>query len=88
MQERGIQPDDPEYIKAHNLLSAVQRQQTFQRQRHIAQQQQLHVQRQRQAQQAQQNQPPQQMNGVDANGASNGITSQEAYFFSSNLISR
>ncbi|PLB51855.1 putative RSC complex subunit [Aspergillus steynii IBT 23096] len=72
MQEQGVRQDDPEYLKAHNLLSAVQRQQVFHKQRQIAQQQQL------QAQQRQQ-----QLNGAtpDAaaangvNGRSNSISS-------------
>ncbi|RDW78780.1 putative RSC complex subunit (Sth1) [Aspergillus mulundensis] len=48
MQEQGVRPDDPEYLKAHNLLSAVQRQQAYQKQRQLAQQQQLQAQRQQQ----------------------------------------
>ncbi|KAF9890933.1 hypothetical protein FE257_005190 [Aspergillus nanangensis] len=40
MQEQGVRHDDPEYLKAHHLLSAVQRQQMFQKQRQIAQQRQ------------------------------------------------
>lgn len=49
MQEQGVRQDDPEYLKAHNLLSAVQRQQAFQKQRQLAQQQQqLQAQRQQQ----------------------------------------
>jgi ATP-dependent helicase STH1/SNF2 len=61
MQEQGVRHDDPEYLKAHNLLSAIQRQQAYQKQRQFAQQQQ-----QLQAQQRQQ-----QMNGGDTstNGA-------------------
>lgn len=41
MQEQGVRPDDPEFIKAQRLLVAVQRQQAFNKQRHAAQQQQL-----------------------------------------------
>lgn len=48
MQEQGVRPDDPEFLKAHNLLAAIQRQQTFQKQQRIAQQQ---AQQQRQQQQ-------------------------------------
>lgn len=48
MQEQGVRHDDPEYLKAHNLLSAVQRQQVFQKQRQIAQQQQLQAQQRQQ----------------------------------------
>ncbi|EAW12541.1 putative RSC complex subunit (Sth1) [Aspergillus clavatus NRRL 1] len=39
MQEQGVRHDDPEYLKAHNLLAAVQRQQVYQKQRQFAQQQ-------------------------------------------------
>ncbi|RAL10055.1 putative RSC complex subunit (Sth1) [Aspergillus homomorphus CBS 101889] len=63
MQEQGVRHDDPEYLKAHNLLSAVQRQQVFQKQRF--------AQQQLQAQQRQQ-----QLNGVTpeaAAAASNGV---------------
>ncbi|KAL2825607.1 SNF2 family N-terminal domain-containing protein [Aspergillus cavernicola] len=64
MQEQGVPPNDPEYLKAHNLLSAVQRQQTFQKQRHVAQQQ-LQAQRQ------------QQLNGaVQESVAPNGVNSR------------
>ena len=65
MQEQGVRHDDPEYVKAQQLLIAVQRQQAFQKQRqHMAQQQ-------IQAQQRQQ-----QLNGITpdaAAAASNGI---------------
>lgn len=47
MQDQGVRPDDPEYLKAHNLLANVQRQQNFQKQRVLAQQQ-LQAQRQQQ----------------------------------------
>lgn len=59
MQEQGVRHDDPEYLKAHNLLSAVQRQQVFQRQRQFAQQQ---------IQQRQQ-----QQNGAIPDVATNGV---------------
>ncbi|KAE8382061.1 SNF2 family N-terminal domain-containing protein [Aspergillus bertholletiae] len=61
MQEQGVRHDDPEFLKAQHLLSAVQRQQFFQKQRQVAQQQ-------LQAQQRQQ------MNGSgpDSTGA-NGV---------------
>ena len=59
MQEQGVRHDDPEYLKAHNLLSAVQRQQVFQRQRQFAQQQ---------IQQRQQ-----QQNGATPDVATNGV---------------
>ncbi|KAL4788039.1 SNF2 family N-terminal domain-containing protein [Aspergillus varians] len=48
MQEQGVRHDDPEYLKAHNLLAAVQRQQAFQKQRQLAQKHQLQAQRQQQ----------------------------------------
>ncbi|KAK2839277.1 ATP-dependent DNA helicase Snf21, partial [Arthroderma sp. PD_2] len=69
MQEQGVRHDDPEYLKAHNLLSAVQRQQAYQKQRQMQM-----LQAQRQQQQPQQPQPvPQAPQGppngiVDANG--------------------
>ncbi|KAM5440094.1 transcriptional regulator [Microsporum canis] len=55
MQEQGVRHDDPEYLKAHNLLSAVQRQQAYQKQRQM---QMLHAQRQQQQQPQQQPQVP------------------------------
>lgn len=39
MQEQGVRPDNPEYIKAVNILQAVQKQQNFVKQRALAQQQ-------------------------------------------------
>ncbi|KXG49724.1 HAS subgroup [Penicillium griseofulvum] len=67
MQEQGVRPDDPEFIKAHNLLAAIQRQQAFQKQQRMAQQQ---------AQQAQQQRQQQQMNGAtpEAANGSHGRT--------------
>jgi ATP-dependent helicase STH1/SNF2 len=53
MQKSGVRTDDPEYIKAHNILLAVQKQQAFAKQR-FQQQQQLQQQRQQQQQQIQQ----------------------------------
>jgi ATP-dependent helicase STH1/SNF2 len=68
MQEQGVRHDDPEYLKAHNLLAAVQRQQAFQKQRHFQQQQQLQAQRQ------------QQLNGTGQDSAGpNGINSKAYY---------
>jgi ATP-dependent helicase STH1/SNF2 len=72
MQEQGVRHDDPEYLKAHNLLSAVQRQQVYQKQRQLVQQQQQ-LQAQRQHQAAQQQQQPQQVNGIAAEAVSNGV---------------
>lgn len=59
MQEQGVRPDDPEFLKAHNLLAAIQRQQAFQKQQRMAQHQ------------AQQQRQQQQMNGAPeaANGS-------------------
>ena len=65
MQEQGVRHDDPEYLKAHHLLSAVQRQQAFHKQRQMAQQQ-------LQAQHSQQQQRQNQLNGVTPDGAANG----------------
>ncbi|KAJ5512317.1 HAS subgroup [Penicillium fimorum] len=64
MQEQGVRPDDPEFIKAHNLLAAIQRQQAFQKQQRMAQQQ------------AQQQRQQQQMNGAtpEAANGSHGRT--------------
>lgn len=59
MQEQGVRHDDPEYLKAHNLLSAVQRQQAFQKQKHL---------QQLQAQQRQQ-----QLNGATPDSTANGV---------------
>ncbi|KAB8232103.1 putative RSC complex subunit (Sth1) [Aspergillus alliaceus] len=62
MQEQGVRHDDPEFLKAQHLLSAVHRQQFFQKQRQVAQQQ-------LQAQQRQQ-----QLNGAAADSATtNGV---------------
>lgn len=57
MQEQGVRPDDPEFLKAHNLLAAIQRQQAFQKQQRMAQQQ------------AQQQRQQQQMNGATPEAA-------------------
>lgn len=59
MQEQGVRHDDPEYLKAHNLLSAVQRQQVFQKQKQL---------QQLQAQQRQQ-----QLNGATPDAVPNGV---------------
>ncbi|KAJ0420883.1 SNF2 family N-terminal domain-containing protein [Aspergillus carlsbadensis] len=73
MQEQGVRHDDPEYLKAHNLLAAVQRQQAFQKQRHFQQQQQLQAQRQ------------QQLNGTGQDSAGpNGINSRNNSVASAN----
>lgn len=69
MQEQGVRADDPEFQKAHQILSMIQRQQAFSKQQRMAHQQ------QQQQQQVQQHRPPQQTNGnmntdaVVSNGA-------------------
>lgn len=63
MQQSGVRHDDPEYIKAHNILSAVQKQQAFAKQR---------LQQQQQFQRQQQLQQQQQMNGNNADAIANG----------------
>lgn len=69
MQEQGVRQDDPEYIKAHNLLAAVQRQQVFQKQRQI---------QARQLQQQQQQQNLQQLNGSGSeSNAPNGVNGKD-----------
>ena len=72
MQEQGVRHDDPEYLKAHHLLSAVQRQQAFHKQRQMAQQQ-------LQAQHSQQQQRQNQLNGVTPDGAANGSHGKATY---------
>ena len=70
MQEQGVRHDDPEYLKAHNLLSAFQRQQAYHKQRQM-QQQQLQVQ-----------QRQQQLNGSNTEAvAANGMNGT-SYLFS------
>lgn len=63
MKEQGVRQDDPEYLKAHNLLTAISQQQQFARQR------QAYAQQQQQAQHRQQ----QQQNGGSSQAATNGI---------------
>ncbi|PWY70223.1 chromatin structure-remodeling complex subunit snf2 [Aspergillus heteromorphus CBS 117.55] len=69
MQEQGVRHDDPEYLKAHNLLAAVQRQQVFHKQRQFAQQQLQAQQRQQQLNGA----PPDAAAANGMNGRSNSI---------------
>jgi ATP-dependent helicase STH1/SNF2 len=68
MQRSGVRHDDPEYIKAHNILSAVQKQQAFNKQRQLHQQQ-----LQQQQLQQQQLQQQQQSNGNNADAVANGV---------------
>lgn len=64
MQEQGVPPTDPEYIKAHTLLSAFQKKQKMMQQQQQAQQQnpqyQMMMMMQQQQQQQQQQQAQQQ----------------------------
>lgn len=71
MQEQGVRHDDPEYLKAHNLLTAVQRQTVYHKQRQFAQQQ-------LQAQQRQQH--LQQLNGTGQDGTPNGVHGEFIHF--------
>jgi hypothetical protein len=64
MTEQGVRRDDPEYIKARNLLSAVQRQQVYHKQQQFAQHQLQAQQRQQQLQQ---------VNGSAADAGPNGV---------------
>ncbi|KAH8702492.1 putative RSC complex subunit [Talaromyces proteolyticus] len=67
MQSSGVRHDDPEYIKAHNILAAVQKQQNFARQRY-----------QQQQQQRQQQQQLQQSNGNGSEAPTNGVNGRSA----------
>lgn len=67
MQRSGVRQDDPEYIKVHNILAAVQKQQAYQKQRQMHQQQ--LQQQQLQQQQLQQQQP----NGNNVDVVANGV---------------
>ncbi|KAL4928702.1 putative RSC complex subunit (Sth1) [Aspergillus undulatus] len=77
MQEQGVRHDDPEYLKAHNLLAAVQRQQAFQKQRQLAQQQQIQAQRQQQ-QNGSATQESAAPNGVNSRSNSNATANKAA----------
>jgi ATP-dependent helicase STH1/SNF2 len=68
MQRSGVRQDDPEYIKVHNILAAVQKQQAYQKQR------QMHQQQLQQQQLQQQQQPNGNTVDVVANGV-NGMSS-------------
>lgn len=68
MQRSGVRQDDPEYIKVHNILAAVQKQQAYQKQR------QMHQQQLQQQQLQQQQQPNGNAVDVVANGV-NGMSS-------------
>lgn len=64
MKEQGVRQDDPEFLKAHNLLTAISYQQQLARQKQAYAQQQ---------QQAQHRHPQQQQNGGNSQPATNGI---------------
>lgn len=64
MKEQGVRQDDPEFLKAHNLLTAISHQQ------HLARQRQAYAQQQQQAQHRHQQQ---QQNGGNSQAATNGI---------------
>lgn len=58
MRQQGVREDDPEFIKARNLLQAVQKQTSLQKQKQMWLQQQAQQQQaQQQAQQQQQQDP-------------------------------
>lgn len=75
MQEQGVRHDDPEFLKAHNLLSAVQRTQAYNKQRQLQQLQAQRLQQSQQQSQPSQPQPLQQPNGISADGT-NGTDSR------------
>lgn len=90
MQKAGVRQDDPEYIKAHSILLAVQKQQAFAKQRF--QQQQQMQQQQRQQQQMQQpngngNEQQQQQQQQAANGLNSEFQAPGALFYFVFLIS-
>ncbi|CAG7915507.1 unnamed protein product [Penicillium olsonii] len=73
MQEQGVRADDPEFQRAHQLLSMIQRQQAFAKQQRMAQQQ------------VQQQRPPQQTNGAAPEAvATNGAHARTASASSAN----
>ncbi len=71
MKDSGVRQDDPEYLKAYNILSAVQQQKVFEKHRQVYQQQQQQTHQQAQQRQQQQKvaNPQVGINGV------NGIVS-------------
>ncbi|KAL8692173.1 MAG: hypothetical protein Q9218_002750 [Villophora microphyllina] len=77
MQEQGVRQDDPEFLKAINLLKAVQQQSNFNREKALAQQQT----QQQSAQQPQANKTQDAANGVNGhppNGAPVSTSSDQA----------
>ena len=62
LKDQGVRQDDPEFIKCHNILQAVQKQQRF---RQHQQAEHLKQQAQQQAHQAQQQQHAEETNGVN-----------------------
>lgn len=75
MKENGVREDDPEYLKAHNLLTAVSQQQQFRKRQ--AQQQEAIARQQRQIQQ-QQNPAIAQNIANGANGT-NGVNGKSGH---------
>ncbi|KAL8836857.1 MAG: hypothetical protein Q9170_002748 [Blastenia crenularia] len=73
MQEQGVRPDNPEFIKAVNFLQAVQKQQNFNKQRAFAQQQQAQQQHIAKAQETTNG-----VNGHAPNGTANGAQKASA----------
>ena len=69
MKDSGVPQDNPEYLKAYNILSAVQQQKVYQKQRQVYQQQQVQQQAQRQ----------QQQNTATTQGATNGMNGIVSY---------
>ena len=66
MRAQGVSPEDPEFVKIHRTLMAVQKQKDFQKQAQIFAQQQA------QLRQSQQQQQPQ-SNGVNGQTTANGV---------------
>ena len=66
MRAQGVSPEDPEFVKIHRTLMAVQKQKDFQKQS------QIYAQQQAQLRQSQQQQQPQ-SNGVDGQTTANGV---------------
>jgi ATP-dependent helicase STH1/SNF2 len=69
MKETGVRQDDPDFIKAHNLLSAITHSQNFAKQR-------------LQAQQVQQQQQHQ-INGASSSATANGTNGVSQIVFDS-----
>ena len=68
MKEAGVRDDDPEYLKAHNILTAISHQTRMQRLRQ-QQQQELLARQQRQIQQ--------QQNATSTQNGANGVNGEQ-----------